>query len=110
MTYKTALEYHFTPDLMVFADYATGYKGLAYDLTSSLTTRTPLTSGPETGIPIADAIAAKQPIAPERSRDYELGFKGALDGSAEMNVWLHQQVMIKLAEGGGKVPDSLKHA
>lgn len=77
VTYKTALEYHFTPDLMVFADYATGYKGLAYDLTSSLTTRTPLTSGPETGIPIADAIAAKQPIAPERSRDYELGFKGA---------------------------------
>lgn len=77
VTYKTALEYHVTPDLMVFADYATGYKGLAYDLTSSLTTRTLLTSGPETGIPIADAIAAKQPIAPERSRDYELGFKGA---------------------------------
>jgi Domain of unknown function (DUF3597) len=25
-----------------------------------------------------------------------------------MNVWLHKQVMIKLAEGGGKVPDSLK--
>jgi hypothetical protein len=40
----------------------------------------------------------------------ELGYKGALDGSAEMNVWLHQQVMTKLAEGGGKVPDSLKHA
>ena len=77
VTYKTAIEYHFTPDMMVFADYATGYKGLAYDLTSSLTTRTPLTSGPEAGIPIADAIAAKQPIAPERSRDYELGFKGA---------------------------------
>ena len=38
----------------------------------------------------------------------ELGYKGALDGSAEMNVWLHQQVMTKLAESGGKVPDSLK--
>jgi hypothetical protein len=25
-----------------------------------------------------------------------------------MNVWLHKQVMIKLAENGGKVPDSLK--
>src|SRR6476619_6392522 len=32
----------------------------------------------------------------------ELGYTGALDGSAEMNVWLHKQVMIKLAEGGGK--------
>lgn len=39
----------------------------------------------------------------------ELGYKGALDGSAEMNIWLHKQVMDKLAEGGGKVPDSLKH-
>jgi hypothetical protein len=38
----------------------------------------------------------------------ELGYSGALDGSAEMNVWLHKQVMIKLAESGGKVPDSLK--
>jgi hypothetical protein len=38
----------------------------------------------------------------------ELGYAGALDGSAEMNVWLHKQVMTKLAETGGKVPDSLK--
>ena len=38
----------------------------------------------------------------------ELGYTGALDGSGEMNVWLHRQVMIKLAESGGKVPDSLK--
>ena len=40
----------------------------------------------------------------------ELGYTGALDGSAEMNIWLHKQVMTKLAESGGKVPDSLKHA
>jgi hypothetical protein len=26
----------------------------------------------------------------------------------KMNVWLHRQVMTKLAESGGKVPDSLK--
>lgn len=38
----------------------------------------------------------------------ELGYTGALDGSAEMNVWLHKQVMIKLAESGGVVPNSLK--
>jgi hypothetical protein len=38
----------------------------------------------------------------------ELGYTGALDGSAEMNVWLHKQVMAKLAESGGKVPESLK--
>ena len=40
----------------------------------------------------------------------ELGYKGSLDGSAEMNIWLHKQVMTKLAESGGVVPESLKHA
>jgi Domain of unknown function (DUF3597) len=39
----------------------------------------------------------------------ELGYKGELNGSAEMNIWLHEQVMAKLAESGGAVPDSLKH-
>jgi hypothetical protein len=38
----------------------------------------------------------------------ELGYTGALDGSADMNIWLHKQVMVKLAESGGKVPDSLR--
>ena len=38
----------------------------------------------------------------------ELGYTGKLDGSAEMNVWLHKQVMAKLMESGGVVPESLK--
>jgi hypothetical protein len=38
----------------------------------------------------------------------DLGYTGALDGSAAMNVWLQKQVMTKLAESGGKVPDSLR--
>jgi hypothetical protein len=38
----------------------------------------------------------------------ELGYTGALSGSAEMNIWLHKQVMTKLEESGGVVPDSLK--
>src|SRR6188472_1076126 len=40
----------------------------------------------------------------------ELGYTGARDGSAEMNIWLHKQVMTKLAESGGVVPTSLQHA
>jgi Domain of unknown function (DUF3597) len=40
----------------------------------------------------------------------ELGYKGALTGSAEMNMWLHEQVMQKLAASGGVVPESLRHA
>jgi len=38
----------------------------------------------------------------------ELGYKGELNGSAEMNIWLHKAVMKKLAENGGKVPADLK--
>jgi len=38
----------------------------------------------------------------------ELGYSGAKDGSAEMNLWLHKQVMKKLAENGGKVPADLR--
>jgi hypothetical protein len=38
----------------------------------------------------------------------ELHYTGNPTDSASLNVWLHKQVMIKLAENGGKVPDSLK--
>jgi hypothetical protein len=37
----------------------------------------------------------------------ELGYKGATDGSAEMNIWLHKEVMRQLAAHGGKVPANL---
>ncbi|ABR90667.1 Uncharacterized conserved protein [Janthinobacterium sp. Marseille] len=39
----------------------------------------------------------------------ELKYSGDTNDSATMNIWLHKQVMIKLAENGGKVPDALKH-
>jgi hypothetical protein len=39
----------------------------------------------------------------------ELHYSGDKDDSATMNIWLHKQVMQKLAENGGKVPDDLKH-
>ncbi len=48
------------------------------------------------------SLAARKELA------QELGYKGALDGSADMNIWLHKQVMTKLAEGGGQVPADLK--
>ena len=38
----------------------------------------------------------------------ELGYTGAKDGSAEMNLWLHKAVMQELAKNGGNVPASLK--
>jgi hypothetical protein len=38
----------------------------------------------------------------------ELQYSGDTNDSASMNVWLHKQVMRKLAENGGKVPEELK--
>ena len=38
----------------------------------------------------------------------ELHYTGNTNDSASMNIWLHGQVMTKLAENGGKVPDDLK--
>jgi hypothetical protein len=37
----------------------------------------------------------------------ELGYRGEKDGSAEMNIWLHKEVMRQLAAHGGKVPANL---
>ncbi|WP_237215386.1 DUF3597 domain-containing protein [Falsiroseomonas oryziterrae] len=48
------------------------------------------------------SLAARKELAEE------LGYTGARDGSAEMNTWLHRQVMRRLAENGGRVPDELK--
>jgi hypothetical protein len=39
---------------------------------------------------------------------HELGYGGNTQDSAAMNVWLHQEVVAKLAANGGKVPDAMK--
>ena len=39
----------------------------------------------------------------------ELNYSGSMSDTAQMNTWLHKQVMIKLEENGGKIPDSMKH-
>lgn len=46
-------------------------------------------------------------LANRKELAQELGYTGALDGSAEMNIWLHKATMRKLAENGGKVPADL---
>jgi hypothetical protein len=38
----------------------------------------------------------------------DLHYDGDTNDSAKMNMWLHKQVMHKLAENGGKVPAELK--
>ena len=38
----------------------------------------------------------------------ELNYTGDTNDSATMNVWLHKQIMAKLAANGGKLPDDIK--
>jgi hypothetical protein len=49
------------------------------------------------------SLAARKQLATE------LHYSGDTNDSAAMNIWLHKQVMTKLAENGGKVPADLKH-
>ena len=51
---------------------------------------------------IDSSLAARKELA------QELGYTGDMGDSAAMNIWLHKQVMRKLAENGGIVPDSLR--
>lgn len=61
------------PSTNLFATYSKGYKGYAFDLTTSFT----------------PAIAALQPIAPERSNAYELNLKSSLlDRRLNLNATL----------------------
>jgi hypothetical protein len=48
------------------------------------------------------SLAARKELA------RELKYAGDTNDSAKMNMWLHNQVMVKLAENGGKVPASLR--
>jgi hypothetical protein len=53
-------------------------------------------------INLDSSLAARKELA------QELNFSGDMNDSASMNIWLHKQVMTKLAENGGKVPDELR--
>ncbi|MBO9707966.1 MAG: TonB-dependent receptor [Caulobacter sp.] len=80
------------PGVTAYAVYSTGYKGRAYDLTSSLTMRTPLTSGPYAGLPVADAIAAQQPVASETVGNYELGLRAVSpDRNLSWNLTVYRE-------------------
>jgi hypothetical protein len=49
------------------------------------------------------SLAARKDLA------NELNVHAGADGSAEQNIALQKAVMAKIAENGGKVPDSLRH-
>ena len=52
---------------------------------------------------IDSSLSARKELAKE------LGYTGDTNDSASMNIWLHKQVMTKLAANGGKLPADIKH-
>ncbi|MGY4313025.1 DUF3597 domain-containing protein [Bradyrhizobium sp. JR3.5] len=52
---------------------------------------------------IDSSLSARKELAKE------LGYTGDTNDSASMNIWLHKQVMTKLAANGGKLPPDIKH-
>jgi hypothetical protein len=52
---------------------------------------------------IDSSLSARKELAKE------LNYSGDTNDSAAMNVWLHKQVMTKLAANGGKLPADLKN-
>jgi iron complex outermembrane recepter protein len=59
ITGKAGLEYHVTPDNMLYSTFSTGYKGQAYDLSSAFNA----------------TVAAHSPIPSEKAHNYEIGSK-----------------------------------
>jgi len=51
---------------------------------------------------IDSSLSARKDLA------HELGYTGDTNDSATMNIWLHKQVMAKLAANGGKLPSDVK--
>jgi len=58
VTGKLALQHDLSKGVMVYGSFATGYKGAGYDVSTGF-----------------DASRARQPVAPETSRAWELGLK-----------------------------------
>jgi iron complex outermembrane receptor protein len=62
VTGKGGIQFQWTPGLMAFATYSTGYKGQAYDLVSTFNAR----------------IAGQMPVPHETANSVEVGFKSTL--------------------------------
>jgi iron complex outermembrane receptor protein len=72
-TGKAGVQYKWTPDIMTFATYSTGYKGQAYDLVSTFNAKE----------------AAQMPVPHETAKNYEVGLKSSLfDRRVYFNVTL----------------------
>jgi Domain of unknown function (DUF3597) len=59
-------------------------------------------------VDLMKALNLDSSLAARKELAKELKYTGDTNDSATMNVWLHKQVMAKLAANGGKLPADIK--
>ena len=59
-------------------------------------------------VDLMKALDLDSSLAARKELAKDLNYTGDTNDSAKMNMWLHKQVMQKVAENGGKVPADLK--
>jgi hypothetical protein len=84
-----------TVDVAAIVDKAAAAKG------EKLAWRTSIVDLMKT-LDLDSSLAARKQLAKE------LNYTGDTNDSATMNVWLHKQIMAKLAANGGKLPPNIK--
>ena len=60
-------------------------------------------------VDLMKALKIDSSLAARKELAKELGYTGDANDSASMNIWLHKQVMAKLAANGGKLPPEIRH-
>jgi hypothetical protein len=58
-------------------------------------------------VDLMKALGIDSSLSARKELAKELDYTGDTDDSATMNIWLHKQVLQKLAQNGGKVPADL---
>ena len=59
-------------------------------------------------VDLMKALDINSSLAARKELAKELNYSGDTNDSASMNIWLHKQVLTKLAANGGKLPADLK--
>lgn len=84
-----------TVDVAAIVDKAAAAKGEKLDWRTSI-------------VDLMKALGLDSSLAARKELAKELHYTGDTNNTAAMNVWLHQQVMAKLAANGGKLPAEIK--
>jgi len=84
-----------TVDVAAIVDKAAAAKGERLDWRTSI-------------VDLMKALGLDSSLAARKELAKELNDTGDTNNSAAMNIWLHQQVMAKLAANGGKLPSDMK--